>query len=204
MPKLPRKLVIPNGSIELPRTNGATPSVGPPGSVVLSNVGGLLKASINGGAYTTLQSSGAGGDTLVLGGDVTLTRQAANLLRIADSVEIFGPAIGTVPLIIDQPAGQTANLISLRVNGVSQFQVDPGGVAAAWQYNLQDATVILHSENSGGDLRMIKQTAPAANPGTDVAKLYFRDGTNAGTLKLVVRAGTAGSETTVLDNIPQV
>ena len=33
--------------------------------------------------------------------------------------------------------------------------------------------------------------------------MYYRDGTNAGTLKLVVRAGAAGAETTILDNIPQ-
>lgn len=29
------------------------------------------------------------------------------------------------------------------------------------------------------------------------------NGTTAGTLKLVVRAGAAGAETTILDNIPQ-
>jgi hypothetical protein len=33
--------------------------------------------------------------------------------------------------------------------------------------------------------------------------LYFRAGTNTGTLKLVVRAGAAGAETSIIDNIDQ-
>jgi hypothetical protein len=36
-----------------------------------------------------------------------------------------------------------------------------------------------------------------------LAQLYLRDGTTAGTLKLVIIAGTTGAETTILDNIPQ-
>jgi hypothetical protein len=61
----------------------------------------------------------------------------------------------------------------------------------------------LNLENSGGYLSMYKGTAAAANPGANQAKLYFRDGTTAGTLKLAVRAGTAGVETTLIDNIDQ-
>ena len=58
-------------------------------------------------------------------------------------------------------------------------------------------------ENSGGKLRMRKTTAQVSSPGANLGAIYFRDGTNAGTLKLVVRAGAAGAETTILDNIPQ-
>jgi hypothetical protein len=57
--------------------------------------------------------------------------------------------------------------------------------------------------NSGGRITMTRQTAADSNPGANNARLYFRDGTNAGTLKLVVRAGATGAETTILDNIPQ-
>jgi hypothetical protein len=57
--------------------------------------------------------------------------------------------------------------------------------------------------NSGGRITMTRQTAADSNPGANNARLYFRDGTNAGTLKLVVRAGASGAETTILDNIPQ-
>jgi hypothetical protein len=57
--------------------------------------------------------------------------------------------------------------------------------------------------NSGGRITMTRQTAADSNPGANNARLYFRDGTNAGTLKLCVRAGASGAETTILDNIPQ-
>jgi hypothetical protein len=49
---------------------------------------------------------------------------------------------------------------------------------------------------------MIKATSTPGNLSTGVARLYFRDGTTVGTLKLVVKAA-AGAETTILDNIPQ-
>ena len=62
---------------------------------------------------------------------------------------------------------------------------------------------IASEENSGGKLRMRKTTAQVSSPGANLGAIYFRDGTNAGTLKLVVRAGAAGAETTILDNIPQ-
>jgi len=61
----------------------------------------------------------------------------------------------------------------------------------------------IREANSGGMLQVTKQTAAAGNPGANTARLYFRDGTTTGTLKLVVRAGAAGAETTILDNIPQ-
>lgn len=44
---------------------------------------------------------------------------------------------------------------------------------------------------------------PVTNPGAGQAKLYFVAGTTGGTLKLVVKAGAAGTQTTILDNIPQ-
>jgi hypothetical protein len=57
-------------------------------------------------------------------------------------------------------------------------------------------------QNTGGYLRVRKQSAATTNPGADTASLYFRDGTLPNTLKLVARAGTAGAETTIYDNIP--
>jgi hypothetical protein len=62
----------------------------------------------------------------------------------------------------------------------------------------------LLEESAGGNLQLKKSTSAVALPGTvDFAKLYLRDGTVPGTLKLVVRAGTAGAETPILDNIDQ-
>jgi hypothetical protein len=55
----------------------------------------------------------------------------------------------------------------------------------------------------GAFLQMDRATSLPTSPGANKGRMYFRDGTNAGTLKLVVRAGAAGAETTILDNIPQ-
>lgn len=60
----------------------------------------------------------------------------------------------------------------------------------------------LTAQNDGGVLSLTLATAQPSNPGTGVLALYVRNGTNANTLKLTVRAGTA-AEVTVLDNIPQ-
>jgi hypothetical protein len=61
----------------------------------------------------------------------------------------------------------------------------------------------MNAYSSGGFIQMAKSTATYPAPGANSAYLYLRDGTNAGTLKLCVKAGAAGAETTILDNIPQ-
>ena len=59
------------------------------------------------------------------------------------------------------------------------------------------------SRNSGGELTLVRESAATTNPGANIARLYFRDGTTGGTLKLVVRAGAAGVEESLFDNIDQ-
>ena len=81
--------------------------------------------------------------------------------------------------------------------------ISSGGIIRGIQTATNADLASMREENSGGLLRLTKQTAAAANPASGQAKIYLRDGTNAGTLKLVVRAGAAGAETTILDNIPQ-
>jgi hypothetical protein len=81
--------------------------------------------------------------------------------------------------------------------------ISSGGAIRGNEVSTSSDLVTLRQENSGGFIRVTKQTAVAANPAANQAKIYLRDGTTAGTLKLVVRAGAAGAETTILDNIPQ-
>jgi len=117
---------------------------------------------------------------------------------------------GTVGAVIRGGASQSANL--------QQWQNSAGtslaSVTAAGEIYSSNAlrSPVLYTgsylfigseENSGGKLRMRKTTAQVSSPGANLGAIYFRDGTNAGTLKLVVRAGAAGAETTILDNIPQ-
>ena len=109
-----------------------------------------------------------------------------------------------VGLIVSGAASQSANLQNWQdSSAVILASVSSGGVIrGASVRSINDYSSLLEA-NSGGYVRLTKQTAATPNPGAGLGSLYFRDGTNAGTLKLVVRAGTAGAETTILDNIPQ-
>ena len=119
-------------------------------------------------------------------------------------VAISSGSTTDIPLMVKGIASQSANL--------QEWQNSAGNILSrvrsdGWLYGTRINTLNLrvsgYEENSGGGLALTKQTAAASNPGAGIGNLYFRDGTNAGTLKLVVRAGAAGAETTILDNIPQ-
>jgi hypothetical protein len=83
------------------------------------------------------------------------------------------------------------------------MQLTTAGNVQANGFQTINSLANTNEENSGGKIRLTRATAAATNPGANIGALYFRDGTTAGTLKLVVRAGAAGAETTILDNIPQ-
>jgi len=111
----------------------------------------------------------------------------------------------SVPLGIAAAGGQTADLTTWYASNGSTVlaKITSGGVMQATYFQTTNSYLVAIEENSGGRLRFTKATASASNPGADMMKMYVVAGTNAGTLKLVVRAGAAGAETTVLDNIPQ-
>lgn len=135
--------------------------------------------------YTNLTNTGGFLDT------TTLT--PAFYQRTASSVGMF----------VRGAASQTANLQQWQNSaGTVLARVTSAGVIQGPIQTI-NAYVRLQEESSGGSIQITKLTAQAGSPGTSNGVLYFRDGTNAGTLKLVVRAGTAGAETTILDNIPQ-
>jgi hypothetical protein len=58
-----------------------------------------------------------------------------------------------------------------------------------------------NSTLGGGWFQATRLTGPTGNITADSGQIYFRAGTNANTLRLVVKAG-AGAEQTILDNIP--
>ncbi|MBT1668549.1 hypothetical protein KK092_04070 [Curtobacterium flaccumfaciens pv. flaccumfaciens] len=89
-------------------------------------------------------------------------------------------------------------------NSSSVFRIDNGGNAYAGQFaTLASGAAVLREKNSGGELQLSSQSPALSAPGAaGKAVLGFVSGTTAGTLKLVVRAGS-GAQTTVLDNIPQ-
>lgn len=71
------------------------------------------------------------------------------------------------------------------------------------EYKLQTLNSRLEQLNVEGWHNEEAKTVATSNSSTGYACLYFRDGTTAGTLKLVVRAGNTEPEITIFDNIPQ-
>jgi len=108
-------------------------------------------------------------------------------------------------LVVQGIASQSANLQEWQNSSAGTvLSVSPSGfISSNSGANFNSALLQIGANNSGGQVTFSRATAVTTNPGANAARLYFRDGTNAGTLKLVVRAGTAGAETTILDNIPQ-
>lgn len=120
-----------------------------------------------------------------------------------DAQTINGSVAGSKQLVVKGASSQTANLQEWQNSaGTVLAYVNNAGVARFEQVQITSGYANLTYQNGGGTLLMTRGTAAATNPGANNARLYFRDGTNAGTLKLVVRAGAAGAETTILDNIP--
>lgn len=110
----------------------------------------------------------------------------------------------TPGIIVQALASQTGDLQQWQNSSATVLaKVNASGDVLGTTHKTLNSYAVTAEANSGGQLTMTKETTAATNPGSGNGTLYFRDGTNAGTLKLVVRAGTAGAETTILDNIPQ-
>jgi hypothetical protein len=120
-------------------------------------------------------------------------------------VSVSTGSTGTIGAVIRGVSGQTANLQEWQDSaGTILARIDSNGNLRANIVQTLGAGADLREGSGGGGLAtLIKMGSLPANPGANAGRLYFRDGTNAGTLKLVVRAGAAGAETTILDNIPQ-
>ena len=132
-----------------------------------------------------------------IGGDIASTGLAVNM-------DFIGA--GGVGAVIRGAASQSANLQEWQNSGgTAVASVGSGGnfLFPSLSNAVASNQFILGTRNSGGELTLVRETAATTNPGANLARLYFRDGTNANTLKLVVRAGASGAETTILDNIPQ-
>jgi hypothetical protein len=106
--------------------------------------------------------------------------------------------------VVRGAASQSANLQEWQNSaGTVLAQVNSTGIVFGAQIRTIQSSGLMTETSGGAGLTLLKSTSANGNPGAGFGRLYFRDGTNAGTLKLVVRAGAAGAETTILDNIPQ-
>jgi hypothetical protein len=111
---------------------------------------------------------------------------------------------GVVGLLVKGAASQSADLLQIQNSGGTvQVKVDSGGYLSSIGYVLTLSQGSFERAFGGAMIGMAKTTSTVTNPGASMARLYFVDGTTTGTLKLVVKAGAAGAQTTILDNIPQ-
>ena len=151
-----------------------------------TNAGATFMAVTSGGSLYTTGQIRAGAST-----------SFAQLSSIATSASTIG-------LGVRGAASQSANLTEWQNSAGSVLAfLTNGGRLFATEFFTFNTRGMLNERNAGAELRLLRMTSATVNPGANFGSLYFRDGTNAGTLKLVVRAGAAGAETTILDNIPQ-
>ena len=124
--------------------------------------------------------------------------------NLSGSLFVTPTAASEVVAIVRGAASQSANLQEWQNSaGTLLARMTSAGVLRASQVLSLNGLSSMGEFNNGAIFEFVRATAASYSPGANRATLYFRDGTNAGTLKLVVRAGAAGAETTVLDNIPQ-
>ena len=160
------------------------------------------------------------GDTATAVFKLRNTTDTADLYAISDSGKIVtgsGGGIGSPNAQVSVNAASSAVGIAVKLgaSGSSDLQqwlanngttvlakVDSaGGFTSASTFTTSNFNARLGESSNTGYVRLQRGTAALTNPGANLGLLYFRDGTVSGTLKLVTRAGTAGAETTILDNI---
>ena len=116
-----------------------------------------------------------------------------------------GSSVSANPhVVVRQSSGATGNIMEWQNSaGTVLSRIDSGGniVAPNTTGAVSSGTFILGSRNSGGELTLVRETAATSNPGANLARIYFRDGTTAGTLKFATRTGASGVEETIVDNI---
>jgi hypothetical protein len=155
---------------------------------VLQNSAGTTQGAVDGSGNAVF------GRLRLHNGNPTPDSSAIRLL-----VETFAAQVGAV---VKGAASQTANLQEWQNSAGSVLAfVRNDGVIRAPFLSTSNNWFFVGEENSGSYLNLTRQTAATTNPSANQGKLYFRDGTTAGTLKFVARTGTAGVEETIVDNL---
>jgi hypothetical protein len=178
------------------------------GAAAATEIGVIVRGAASQSANLQEWQNSAGIGVTSIGPDGAFYTNASKFYGPGDYSARFNfgsSGAGNIVAVIRGAASQSANLQEWQNSaGTSLISISSGGfISSNSGANFNSALVQIGAANGGGQITWSKQTAAATNPGANGARLYFRDGTTAGTLKLVVRAGAAGAETTILDNIPQ-
>ena len=159
-----------------------------------STAGLTVKGAVSQTADLQRWENSSGGALVTLANDGNFSAPYARITTPSASVQ---------PLIVKGAASQTANLQEWQNSGGTVIaSVESTGIVRGLSVATNTSFATLADENSGGRIRLTKMSSSATAPGADLAKIYLVTGTLPNTLKLVIRAGASGAETTILDNIP--
>jgi hypothetical protein len=115
------------------------------------------------------------------------------------SLRVNGGTPASVVAIIKGAASQTANLQEWQNSaGTVLSKIDSAGQITSVGLYTTNTHVAIGEANSGGAIRMTRQTASPTAPGTNFGRLYFK----AGTTGLALFAmGPTGTEVRIADNL---
>jgi len=177
---------------------------GEPGVTVIPVGGtqGQVLAKSNSTNYATTWSntvSSVIGGTGLTGGTITTTGTLAvdaNVIPYLTASQTFtgtqtmvAGTANTATLII-KGAGGTANVLEI----VSTANVVVAGFS--------QTGVLTANSITSNSLALTKQATSPDSPGANTAVQFVKDGTDAGTLKISIKAGASGTEFVLVDNIP--
>jgi hypothetical protein len=178
-------------------TGTAWDAVVTPVGVAVGGTQGQVLTKVGNTNYVTTWSntvSSVIGGTGLTGGTITTTGTLAVDSAVIPFLNGTQTFTGTQTMV----AG-SSNTSTLIIKGA-------GGTANVLQV-MSSANVVVASISQAGDitgnsLALNKQATSPSSPGANTAVQFIKDGTNAGTLKIAIKAGIDGGEITLVDNIP--
>jgi hypothetical protein len=172
-----------------------------PIGVAAGGTQGQVLTKVGNTNYTTTWAntvSSVIGGTGLTGGTITTTGTLAVDGTIIPYLTATQTFTGTQTMIagsansatlIIKGAGGTANILQV----MSSANVVVAGIDQSGNLTANNIT--------GNSLTLDKQASSPASPGANKLVEFIKDGTNAGTLKIAIKAGTGGAEVVLVDNI---
>jgi len=183
-------------------TGTAWDAVVTPVGVAVGGTQGQVLTKVGNTNYVTTWAntvSSVIGGTGLTGGTITTTGTLAVDSAVIPFLSATQTFTGTQTMVagsanaatlIIKGAGGTANILQV----MSSANVVVAGI---------DQSGNLTANNiSGNSLTLQKQNTSPASPGANSSIESLKDGTDAGTLKIAIKAGASGSEVVLIDNIP--
>lgn len=132
----------------------------------------------------------------------TGAQTVAGTVSVPAQLSVNARSVGTPAMYVNAPTSMAVDIARFTIAYSTVAKISSAGnVQAVGFQTLPNSYVNIKEAASGGQVAMTRQTSQATNPGANYGMLYFRDGTTAGTLKLVSLAGASGTEEALVDNI---